>query len=157
MIFAGDEENDAALDLIRGVAARHPAPNCRILVPGPPQFPTPPASSFTRMAEIASHDILVTSDSDVEVAPDYLSQVVPPMLDPSVGMLTCVYRGKNTGGFWSAMDAIGMSIEMTAGVVTVNLLEGMKLGLGPTIVTRKDSVEKIGGYRATADYFSNDF
>jgi len=109
------------------------------------------------MAEIASYDILVTSDSDVEVAPDYLSQVVPPMLDPSVGMLTCVYRGKNAGGFWSAMDAIGMSVEMTAGVVTANLLEGMKFGLGPTIVTRKDSVEKIGGYRVTADYFSNDF
>ena len=157
IIFAADEENDAALGIIREVAARHPEINCRILVTGPPQFPNPPASSFTRMAEIASHNILVTSDSDVEVAADYLSQVVPPMLDPSVGMLTCLYRGKNGGGFWSAMDAIGMSIEMTAGVVTANLLEGMKFGLGPTIVTRKDSVEKIGGYRVTADYFSNDF
>ena len=157
IIFAADEENDTALDIIREVAARHPKINCRILVTGPPQFPNPPASSFTRMAEIASHDILVTSDSDVEVAPDYLSQVVPPMLDTSVGRLTCVYRVKNAGGFWSAMDAIGMSIEMTAGVVTANLLEGMKFGLGPTIVTRKDSVEKIGGYRVTADYFSNDF
>jgi len=57
--------------------------------------------------------------------------------------------GEKHGGFWSAMDAIGMSIEMTAGVVTANLLEGMKFGLGPTIVTRKDSVEKIGGYRVT--------
>jgi len=157
IIFAADEENDAALDIIREVAARHPKISCRILVTGPPQFPNPPASSFTRMAEIASHDILVTSDSDVEVAPDYLSQVVPPMLDPSVGLLTCVYRGKNAGGFWSATDAIGMSIEMTAGVVTANLLEGMKFGLGPTIVTRKDAVEKIGGYRVTAEYFSNDF
>jgi len=157
IIFAADEESDAALDIIREVAARHPKINCRILVTGPPQFPNPPASSFTRMAEVASYEILVTSDSDVEVAPDYLSQVVPPMLDPSVGMLTCVYRGKNAGGFWSAMDAIGMSIEMTAGVLTANLLEGMKFGLGPTIVTRKDSVAKIGGYRATAEYFSNDF
>ncbi len=157
IIFAADEENDAALDIVREVAARHPKIDCRILVTGPPQFPNPPASSFTRMAEVASYNILVTSDSDVEVAPDYLSQIVPPMLDPSVGMLTCVYRGKNSGGFWSAMDAIGMSIEMTAGVVTANLLEGMKFGLGPTIVTRKDSVAKIGGYRATAEYFSNDF
>src|SRR5215475_94358 len=157
IIFAADEENDAALEIIREVASRYPNVTCRILVTGPPQYPNPPASSFTRMAEVARYDILVTSDSDVEVASDYLAQVVPPMLDPSVGMLTCVYRGKNTGGFWSAMDAIGMSIEMTAGVVTANLLEGMKFGLGPTIVTRKDSVAKIGGYRVTADYFSNDF
>src|SRR5215475_11383786 len=126
IIFAADEENDAALEIIHEVASRYPQVNCRILVTGPPQYPNPPASSFARMAEVARYDILVTSDSDVEVAPNYLAQVVPPMLDPSVGMLTCVYRGKNAGGFWSAMDAIGMSIEMTAGVVTANLLEGMK-------------------------------
>lgn len=157
IIFAADEESDPALSIIREVAARHPEVTCRILVTGPPQFPNPPATSFMRMAEVAAYDILVTSDSDVEVSPNYLAEVVPPMLDPSVGMLTCVYRGKNAGGFWSAMDAIGMSIEMTAGVVTANLLEGMKFGLGPTIVTRKDSMAKIGGYRATAEYFSNDF
>ena len=50
-----------------------------------------------------------------------------------------------------------MSVEMSAGVMTANLLEGMKFGLGPTIVVRKDSVEKIGGYRVLGDYFSNDF
>src|SRR5258708_14106030 len=55
------------------------------------------------------------------------------------------------------MESIGRSFELIAGVLTANLLEGMKFGLGPTIVTRKDSVEKIGGYRVTADYFSNDF
>jgi ceramide glucosyltransferase len=157
ILFAADEENDAALDIIREVAARHPEIPCRILVTGRPNLPNPPAFSFMHMADAATYDILVTSDSDVEVARDYLKQVVPPMLDPEVGMLTCVYRGKNAGGFWSAMDAIGMSIEMTAGVVTANLLEGMKFGLGPTIVTRKDSVAKIGGYRVTAEYFSNDF
>jgi ceramide glucosyltransferase len=157
ILFAADEETDAALEIIREVAARHPEIPCRILVTGRPTLPNPPAFSFMHMADAASYDILVTSDSDVEVSRDYLKQIVPPMLDPSVGMLTCVYRGKNAGGFWSAMDAIGMSIEMTAGVVTANLLEGMKFGLGPTIVTRKDSVAKIGGYRATAEYFSNDF
>ncbi|HWZ98586.1 MAG TPA: glycosyltransferase [Candidatus Dormibacteraeota bacterium] len=157
ILFAADEENDAALDVIREVAARHPQIPCRILVTGRPNLPNPPAFSFMHMAEAAACDILVTSDSDVEVATDYLSQVVPPMLEPSVGMLTCLYRGKNAGSFWSGMDAIGMSIEMTAGVVTANLLEGMKFGLGPTIVTRKDSVAKIGGYRVTAEYFSNDF
>jgi len=74
-----------------------------------------------------------------------------------VGMLTCVYRGKNIGGFWSAVHAIGMSVEMTAGVVTANLLEGMKFGLGPTIVVRRDALEKIGGYSVLGEYFANDF
>jgi ceramide glucosyltransferase len=157
ILFAADEENDAALPIIREVAARYPNIECTILVTGLPELPNPPAYSFFRMSQVAANDILVTSDSDVEVAANYLREVVAPMLDPAVGMVTCVYRGKNAGAFWSGMDAIGMSVEMTAGVVTANLLEGMKFGLGPTIVTRKDSIAKIGGYRVTGEYFSNDF
>jgi ceramide glucosyltransferase len=157
ILFAADEENDAALPIIREVASRYPNVKCSIMVTGLPELPNPPAYSFFRMSQVAANDILVTSDSDVEVAPNYLRQVVAPMLDPAVGMVTCVYRGKNAGGFWSGMDAIGMSVEMTAGVVTANFLEGMKFGLGPTIVTRKDSIAKIGGYWVTGEYFSNDF
>jgi len=157
IIFAADHETDGALPIIREIAARHPGIKCTVLATGSPALPNPPAYSFSRMSQIAKHDVLVTSDSDVEVAPNYLREVVAPMLDPEVGMLTCVYRGKNAGGFWSGMDAIGMSVEMTAGVLTANLLEGMKFGLGPTIVTRKDSIAKIGGYGVTGEYFSNDF
>jgi ceramide glucosyltransferase len=157
ILFAADTEDDAALGVVREVAARYPKVPCRIVVNGRPPWPNPPAYSFARMTEMAAKDILVTSDSDVEVAPNYLREIVPPMLDPGVGMLTCLYRGKNAGGFWSGLDAIGMSVEMSAGVVTANLLEGMKFGLGPTIVARKDSVEKIGGYRVLGEYFSNDF
>ncbi len=157
ILFAADDEDDAALGVIREICARYPKIRSRVLVTGRPPWPNPPSYSFARMAEVAEHEILVTSDSDVEVAPNYLREVVPPLLDPKTGMLTCLYRGKNAGGFWSALDAIGMSVEMTAGVMTANLLEGMKFGLGPTIVARKDSVEKIGGYRVLGDYFSNDF
>lgn len=157
ILFAVDQEDDRALDVIREICGRYPKIRSRILVTGHPPWPNPPAYSFYRMAEVAAHDIFVTSDSDVEVAPDYLRQVVPPLLDPSAGMLTCLYRGKNAGGFWSALDAIGMSVEMSAGVITANLLEGMKFGLGPTIVVRKDALEKIGDYGVLGDYFSNDF
>lgn len=157
VLFAADEEDDTALAVVREICARYPLVQSRVLVTGRPPWPNPPAYSFARMTEVAANEILVTSDSDVEVAPNYLAEVVPPLLDKKVGMLTCLYRGKNAGGFWSGLDAIGMSVEMSAGVVTANLLEGMKFGLGPTIVARKDSVAKIGGYQVLGEYFSNDF
>src|SRR5882724_13060371 len=137
--------------------AKNPKVRCRVIVNGKPPWPNPPAYSFHCMTEIAQHEILVTSDSDVKVAPNYLREIVPPLLDPKAGTVTCVYRGGNAGGFWSGLDAIGMSVEMTAGVLVANLLEGMKFGLGPTIAVRKDALRKIGGYWVTGEYFSNDF
>jgi ceramide glucosyltransferase len=156
ILFAADTADDAALDVVREVCARHPHIRSRILVTGTP-WPNPVVYSFHCLAEAASHDILVTSDSDVQVGPQYLREIIPPMLDAKVGAVTCVYRGKNTAGFFSGLTAIGMSVEMTAGVLVANLLEGMKFGLGPTTVVRKHSLAMIGGYSALKDYIAYDF
>ena len=157
ILFAADLEDNQALGVVREICARYPQVSTRIVVTGRPPWPNPPAYAFFRMAERARNNILVTSDSDVLVDPSYLRDIVPPLLDPKNGMLTCVYRGKNAGGFWSGVHAIGMSVEMTAGVVTANMLEGMKFGLGPTIVVRRDALERIGGFSVLGDYFANDF
>jgi len=156
ILFAADEAEDSALEVVREVCARYPNIRSRILVTGTP-WPNPVVHSFHCMAQAAANDILVTTDSDVEVSASYLREIVPPLLDPKVGMVTCVYRGKNVAGFWSGLTAIGMSVEMTAGVLVANLLEGMKFGLGPTTVVRKDSLASIGGYSALQDYIAYDF
>lgn len=157
ILFAADEPDDSALPIIREISARYPQVPCRIFITGQPPWPNAPNYCFHRLTEHAAHDILVTSDSDVEVGPTYLRDVVPPLLDPKVGAVTCVFRGKSAGGMWGGLDAIGQTVEFTAGVLTVNLLEGMKFGLGPTIALRKDSIGKIGGYAAVREYLSNDF
>jgi ceramide glucosyltransferase len=157
VLFAARHDDDPALAVARRVAARYPHVRTTVLAVGEPPWPNPPAYSFHHMTEAASSDILVTSDSDVRVASNYLRQVVAPLLEEKVGLVTCVYRGVNTGGLWSGLDAIGMSVEMTAGVLVANLLEGMKFALGPTIATRKGCVERIGGFRALGEYFANDF
>jgi ceramide glucosyltransferase len=156
ILFAADEEDDPALVVVREVCARYPHIPTRILITGTP-WPNPVVYSFHCMAEAAAHEILVTTDSDVEVDSRYLREIVPPLLDPQIGMVTCVYRGKNAAGFFSGLTAIGMSVEMTAGVLVANLLEGMKFGLGPTTVVRKDSLASIGGYTRLKDYIAYDF
>jgi ceramide glucosyltransferase len=156
ILFAADTADDAALDVAREVCARYPQIRSRILVTGAP-WPNPVVWAFHSMAEVAAHEVLVTTDSDVEVTPNYLREIVAPLLDSQVGMVTCVYRGKNAAGFFSGLTAIGMSVEMTAGVLVANLLEGMKFGLGPTTVVRKDSLASIGGYSALQDYIAYDF
>jgi ceramide glucosyltransferase len=156
VLFATDSASDPALEVIREVCARYPHIPSRALVIEA-QWPNPVVQAFHSMTEAAAHEILVTTDSDVEVTPNYLREVVTPLLDRQVGMVTCVYRGKNVAGFFSGLTAIGMSVEMTAGVLVANLLEGMKFGLGPTTVVRKDALASIGGYAALKDYMAYDF
>jgi ceramide glucosyltransferase len=158
ILFAADQADDAALPVIRELCARYPHIPTQILVTGDPPWPNAQNYCFDRMTrESAKHDILVTSDSDVEVAANYLRDVVPPLLDPKVGAVTCLFRGKSAGGFWGYLDAIGQSVEFTSGVLMSNLMEVTKFGLGPTIVVRKDSIGSIGGFAGVREYLSNDF
>jgi ceramide glucosyltransferase len=157
VLFAVDEANDGALPVARAVCARHPEITSKIVINGVAEWPNPPAWSLAAMAREAQHNILVTSDSDVMVGRNYLHEVVSPLLEREAGMVTCIYRGRNAGGFWSALDGMGMSVEMTAGVLVAKLMEGMNFGLGPTIAVRRDALNAIGGYQAIGEYFSNDF
>ena len=157
ILFAADETDDAALPLVRELCAKYPQVPTRVFVTGKPPWPNAQNYCYHCMTPEAKYDIIVTSDSDVEVAPNYLREIVPPLLDPKVGAVTCMFRGKNAGGLWGNVDAIGQSVEFSAGVVMVNLLEGMKFGLGPTVVVRKDSLAKMGGFAAAREYLSNDF
>lgn len=157
ILFAADEPDDSALPVIQEICARYPHIPSRILVTGDPPWPNAQNYCFHRLTEAATYDILVTSDSDVEVGPNYLRDVVPPLLDPQVGAVTCAFRGKSAGGFWAYLDAIGQSVEFTAGVLMSNLLESTKFGLGPTIAVRKDSIGRIGGFAGVREYLSNDF
>ena len=157
ILFGADTADDAALEIVREVSARYPQVASRILVHGESPWPNPQTYSLHCLSKEAKYGVIVATDSDVEVAPNYLREVVTPLLKPGNAMTTCLYRGKNLGGFWSNQTAMLMSVEEPAGVLVANLLEGMKFGLGPTIAVRKEALEQVGGYEKFHDYSANDF
>jgi ceramide glucosyltransferase len=157
ILFGADTEDDPALEIVREVSARYPQVPSRIIAHGVPPWPNPQTYSLHILSKQAKYDLIVASDSDVEVEPNYLREVVAPLLKPGIAMSTCLYRGKNVGDFWSNQTAMLMSVEEPAGVLVANLLEGMKFGLGPTIAVRREALEEVGGYEKFYDYSANDF
>jgi len=157
ILFCARHADDAGLAAARRAAARFPQVNARILTCGEPPWPNARTYSLEIMRREARHPILVTSDSDVRVGPDYLRSVVAPLRDSKAGMVTCLYRGVTRQGFWAQLEAMGMSVEMTSGVLVAEMLEGMRFALGPSMVMRQSTVEKIGGFERAAQYYADDF
>jgi ceramide glucosyltransferase len=157
ILFCARQESDPGLIAARRVMARYPNVKARILTCGEPPWPNARTFSLEVMRREALNQILVTADSDVRVTPEYLRAVVEPMRDPQVGMVTSLYRGCTRHGLWARLEAMGMSVEMTSGVLVANMLEGMKFALGPSMVMRQSTVQKIGGYEKVAQYYADDF
>ena len=159
ILFCTRTPDDPGLAIARQVAARYPNIPAKFLsTNGHPDYINAKVASMEIMEAAASHDILVISDSDVRVTPDYLRAIALPFADPRVGGLTCPYRGVAIeGGLWARLEAVGMSVEMTSGVLAARLMEGMQFVLGPTMVFRRATVRKMGGFKVTADYCADDF
>ncbi len=159
ILFCARSADDAGLAIARRVAARYPDVPVQFLsTGGQPDYINAKVASMEIMEAHATHDILVISDSDVRVTPDYLESVALPFSDPRVGGLTCPYRGiAAEGGLWARLEAVGMSVEMTAGVLVARSLEGMQFTLGPTMAFRRETIRRMGGFRVTADYCADDF
>ena len=157
IIFGARDNNDPALRIVERLQAKYPDVKVEIVFSGEPKHPNAKVCSLVRMVEVANTDFYVISDSDVRVDPNYLREIMAPFADPKLGMVTCLYRGVNTGGLWSLLEALGMSVEMTSGAVCANTLEGMKFALGPTMVGRREAVEQVGGMPALLDYCADDY
>ena len=157
IVFCARTEQDAGLAIARQVAARYPKIRSRFICSGNAPYANAKVWSLERMAQEAMHDFFVVSDSDVSVTPDYLRAVIAPFADGSVGAVTCLYRGVGGSSLWSTLEAVGMSVEMSAGVLVADMLEGMKFALGPTMVVRRHCLQDAGGFRALGPYHADDF
>jgi ceramide glucosyltransferase len=157
LIFGCREASDPALEVVERLRQRYPQVAVQVVLSGEPQWPSAKVWSLEKMAAAAAHDYLVISDSDILVPPEFLRSVIPPLLEPANGLVTCLYRGIPARGLWSALEALGMSVEMSSGVVTAEMLEGVKFALGAAMAVRRDALEKAGGMEALAHYYSDDF
>jgi ceramide glucosyltransferase len=159
ILFCARQPEDAGLETARRVAARYPHIPAKFLsTGGQPDYINAKVASLETMEAEAAHGILVVSDSDVRVTPDYLRAVALPFAGEKVGAMCCPYRGVAAeGGLWARLEAVGMSVEMTAGVLVARSIEGMQFVLGPTMAFRRATIRRMGGFKVTADYCSDDF
>ena len=157
LIFGARHRTDPALWVVDALRKKYPGVKTRIILSGEPAYPNAKVYALEKMVAAAHYPYLVITDSDVQVKPNFLAQVVRPLLDSSVGMVTCLYRGVPSGGWWSRLEALGMSVEMSSGVLVAEMLEGMKFALGPGMATRKDVLARFGGIKVLGAYCSDDF
>ena len=113
-------------------------------------------SSLVQMMRRARYDFLLINDSDILVSRDYLREVVAPMADERVGLVTALYRA-GSGSLASRMEAVTIATDFAGGVLCAMELDGgLRFGLGSTLAFRRKAAEAIGGLEALLDYLADD-
>jgi ceramide glucosyltransferase len=158
LLFCARHDSDAGLQMARSIAAAYPHVRARFLICGEPRFPNAKMWSMAALSEAATYDTLITSDADCRVTSDYLRRCVRELADPHRELASCLYVGRTTGGFAAQLDAVGKSVEMSAGILVADMIEGgTHFALGVSMILRREAFAKAGGYEELGQYYAEDF
>lgn len=157
ILFGVGDADDPAVPVIEKIIQDFPERSIRLLVGSSFHGSNDKVRKLCRLAQEAQYEILVISDSDVCVQPDYLRAVVSPFRNPRVGAVTCPYKVRPEPHLGPELEAIGVASDFFPGVLVARQLEGIRFALGATMATRAKTLAEIGGFEAIADSFSDDF
>ena len=157
ILFAVNDAADAAVPLIHRLIAEFPNRPIRLLVGAENLGANRKVNKLARLSGEAQYEILVLTDGDVRVGPNYLREVVAPFVEESTGAVTSFYRGIAEANLGADIEAVGASSDFFAGVLMAELTEGINFALGASIVTTKRWLAKIGGFESIAGMLADDY
>jgi ceramide glucosyltransferase len=105
----------------------------------------------------ARHEILVISDSDVRLRPDYLKTIIAPLADPEVGCVCTLYKASCAETWFEKMELLTLNADFMASVIFAHVTGASKFCLGASVALRRSTLEEIGGLEALADYLVEDY
>jgi ceramide glucosyltransferase len=155
ILFGVADLSDPAVADIDRLQREHPQVAIR-LVHCTTKAPNGKVGVLTDLAKAARHPVLLINDSDIVVEPDYLREVVVPLADPGIGLVTCLYRAG--AGSWPArFEGFGISTEFAPSVLVAPLVGVSGFALGSTMAVRASDLERAGGFPKLADYLADDY
>ena len=157
ILFAVNDERDPAVSVIQRVIADFPTRRIGLLVGAEQLGTNRKVNKLARLAREAQHEVLVLTDGDVRVGPNYLRKVVAPLANHKTGAVTSFYRAIAERNLWAELEAVGASSDFFAGVLMAGWTEGIRFALGASIATTKEWLSKMGGFEAIADTLADDY
>ena len=156
LIFGVADPADPIIPIIESIRRDFPERHIRLIVAA--TFGTNHKASLLHdLAIQAKHEILVVNDSDMRVTPDYLKQVVSPLFDEQVGLVTCTYQGELPLNITAGLEALHMGATFLPSVIVARKVLDMHFAMGSSVTLRRHDLAHLGGFTVLADYLADDY
>ncbi len=157
LVFGVHDVADPAASVVHKLQRAYPDLDISLVVDGRVHGENGKVCNLINMQRAIRGEIVVLSDSDIQVGASYLEDVVAPLSQPSIGFVTCLYTGRSAGTTWARLAAMGINYQFLP-----NVLTGVSLGLatpclGATVALRHSVLEQIGGFTILADQLADDY
>jgi ceramide glucosyltransferase len=117
----------------------------------------PKVNQLISLTRGARHDILVVSDSNVRVAPDYLTEIAAHLDDSQTGLVTHPISGIGERNLGALLDNLNLSTSIGPGVIAAKRVLGVDFVVAKSLAIRRRDLQALGGFEAVKDVLAEDF
>ncbi len=157
IVFSVQDGDDPALPLLWQVQREFGEERVAVVVHSLTAGPNGKANNLLGGLTAARHDLLVISDSDVHLRPDYLRAIVRPFADPRVGCVNTLFRIGQARRWYERMSLLHLNADFLPAAVFAYLIGAAGFTLGPSVAIRRTTLQAIGGFEALATYLAEDY
>jgi len=156
LVFGVQRTDDPAAAAVRALCARYPHVDAVLVEDPTPHGANGKIANLINMYPLAKHDVLVVSDSDMHVAPNYIARVAAALCVPGTGLVTSLYVGRPAAAHVPAqLGAAYITQIFASGAVMARAL-GRQDCLGATMALTRATLRRIGGWEALSPYVADD-
>ena len=156
IIFSLAHPGDPALAVARRVADRHRSVRSVFVVDGRDAFPNPKVNRLEAGLGRARFRLMLFSDGNVRVRPDFLRPAVAAFHDSRVGLVSHLFRGSWPRTLASRLECLYLNTVLQVGTAAI-AAAGQPCVVGKSILISREALEAIGGLRSVGDYLAEDF
>jgi ceramide glucosyltransferase len=156
-LFGVARADDPVCDLVRRLMAQYPDREAQLAVCGETLGANAKVSTLIQLERAARHELVVISDADVRIERDFLTSLVAPLQDAGVGLVNCLYALANPSNAAMGWEAVAINADFWSQVLQSQSLTPLDYALGAVMATRRECLEKIGGFTVLADYLADDY
>lgn len=155
VVLSVEAPDDPALPILKKIQREYPE-TVSVAVSDSRVGPNGKINNLLGALAQARHDILVISDSDVRLRPDYLRAIVAPLDDPGTGFVCTVYKAATADRWFEKLALLTWNADFIPSVIFAYVSGASKFCLGASMALRRRALEEIGGFEAFADYLAED-
>jgi len=157
VLFGVADPADPVLSVLEALQREAP-PGIMEVVLCPESLGHNPKVSLLRQIESrARYDLFVIADGDVKVGPHFLARAAAALGEPGVGLVSCPYRAGRAQTLGAVLEALTISADFIPSVAVAEAVEGIRFALGAAMALTRESLRRIGGFAALADYLADDY
>jgi ceramide glucosyltransferase len=157
ILFGVASADDPVCEIVRRLLAEFPSLDAQLVVCGPLQGANLKVAKLTELERIAKYEVLVISDADVRVPPDFLANFIVPLQKPEVGLVNCFYRLANASTWAMGWEAVAINGDFWSQVLQSQSLKPLDFALGAVMATRRQQLQEIGDFAALVDVLADDY